>query len=331
MEESNTQETDEFEVSGAIQEILATRERVKKELSKVLIGQDEMVDLILISLLVKGHVLIEGVPGIAKTLTAKLFANAIDAKFSRIQFTPDLMPSDVLGTNIFNVKTQSFDFKSGPIFADIVVVDEINRAPAKTQSAMFEVMQEHQVSIDGVTRQMGNSFMVIATQNPIDNEGTYALPEAQLDRFLFKIDLGYPSDDEEFEILNRFKNEFGKMNTELIQKVISTAEIENHRQTIANVHVSDEMLRYIAKLIRETRQNGDLHLGASPRAGIWLMKASKAMAAFNGRAFVTPDDIKKVIYPALNHRVLLSPQREMEGANSRDIVQQIVEQVEVPR
>lgn len=317
--------------NSEIQRLLEITNAIKSQLGRVIIGQTELIDLMIMSLLTRGHILIEGVPGIAKTLTAKLFAATMDGEFSRIQFTPDLMPSDILGTNVFNAKTQDFDFKAGPIFADIVVVDEINRAPAKTQAAMFEVMQEAQVSIDGVTRKMGAGFMVLATQNPIDNEGTYTLPEAQLDRFIFKANLNYPSPEEELEILKRFQNDFDIREADNIQVVVKISELLKLRQLVENVTISKELLQYIGAIIQETRQTGDLYLGASTRAGIWLMKASKAAAVLAGRDFVTPDDVRKVTVPVLNHRIILSPQREMEGLTTASVLDQIIQAVEVPR
>jgi MoxR-like ATPase len=315
----------------AIQEILDISEKVKKQLARIIIGQTELIDLLIMAMLTRGHILIEGVPGIAKTLTAKLFARTIDGEFSRIQFTPDLMPSDILGTNVFNAKTQNFDFKSGPIFADIIVVDEINRAPAKTQAAMFEVMQEAQVSIDGVTRKMGDGFMVIATQNPIDHEGTYTLPEAQLDRFLFKINLTYPSPEEEVQVLQRFEMDFDMRESNLLETVVHINDLVGLRSVVEKVTIEEDLLKYIAEIIQETRMTGDLYLGASTRASIWLMKASKAAAALAGRSFVTPDDIRRVTSHVLNHRIILSPQREMEGISTSHVLEQIIKKVEVPR
>jgi len=318
-------------VTAEILDIINISDAIKQQLSRVIVGQTDLMDLMIIAILTKGHILIEGVPGVAKTLTAKLFAQTVNADFSRIQFTPDLMPSDILGTNIFNAKTNDFEFKAGPIFADIVVADEINRAPAKTQAAMFEVMQEAQVSVDGVTRSMGDAFMVLATQNPIDNEGTYNLPEAQLDRFLFKIVVDYPSLFEDIKILERFQNDFDMKEAESIEKVVDLKKLVELRKTIENITISSQILEYIAGIILETRRTGDLFLGASSRAAIWLMKASKAAAALRGRNFVTPDDVRWVTKPVLNHRIILSPQREMEGVPASTILQQIIEKVEVPR
>jgi len=317
--------------AGRINDVIDIADTIKAQLSRVIVGQEELMDLMIISILTKGHILIEGVPGVAKTLTARLFAKTIDADFSRIQFTPDLMPSDILGTNIFNAKTHDFEFKQGPIFADIVVADEINRAPAKTQAAMFEVMQEAQVSVDGTTREMGEAFMVLATQNPIDNEGTYNLPEAQLDRFIFKVVVDYPSLAEDIDILKRFRSDFDMKEVENVQKVVSLKQLLKLRGIVESVSISDQLLEYIARIIQETRTTGDLFLGASSRAALWMMKASKAAAALRGRNFVTPDDIRWVTKPVLNHRIILSPQREMEGVPAAVILQQIIEKVEVPR
>jgi MoxR-like ATPase len=318
-------------IDPEIEEIIAISDKIKQEISTVIVGQQGLMDLMIIALLTRGHILIEGVPGVAKTLTAKLFSQTIDADFSRIQFTPDLMPSDILGTNIFNAKTNDFEFKPGPIFADIVVADEINRAPAKTQAAMFEVMQEAQVSVDGETRALGEAFMVLATQNPIDNEGTYNLPEAQLDRFLFKIIVDYPSKSEDIQILKRFKDDFEMRETENINKVVDLKKLVKYRKVVERISISDQLLEYIAGIIQETRNTGDLFLGASSRAAVWMMKASKAAAALRGRNFVTPDDVRWVTKPVLNHRIILSPQREMEGVPAAEILQQIIEKVEVPR
>ncbi len=311
--------------------VYATTLKVREELHKVIVGQEELIDLLLASLFVGGHVLVEGVPGIAKTLTAKLLAQTIDVDFSRIQFTPDLMPTDVIGTNIFNMKTSDFTFNKGPIFSNIVLIDEINRAPAKTQSALFEVMEEFQVTVDGVTSIMDFPFFVIATQNPIEQEGTYKLPEAQLDRFLFKIILNYPDLEEEQSILKRFQTDF-KMNVQReVAKVCTKEDIKKCQDLIEQVRIEEPLLEYIAQIIHDTRHNGDLFLGASTRASLAIMKASKAMAAINGRDFVTPDDIQTVAYPVLNHRIILRPEREMEGVTPEDVIQDILRKQEVPR
>ena len=304
---------------------------VKHELRKVIIGQEDMMDLLLASLFVSGHVLVEGVPGIAKTLTAKLLAQSLKINFSRIQFTPDLMPSDVVGTTVFNMKKSEFTFNAGPIFSNIILIDEINRAPAKTQSALFEVMEEYQVTVDGKTYPMTHPFFVISTQNPIEQEGTYKLPEAQLDRFLFKINLDYPDLAEEKAILRRFRNDFGLALKANVQPVFSAEGIQECRDLVEQVHIKEELLDYIAEIIHETRNNGNLFLGASPRASLAIMKSSKAIAAMNGRDFVTPDDIQYVAFPVLNHRIILTTEREMEGYDTKDIIEQIIKKIEVPR
>jgi MoxR-like ATPase len=304
---------------------------VKDELAKVIVGQEELLDLLIVSILCDGHVLLEGVPGIAKTMTAKLLAKTIRADFSRMQFTPDLMPSDVVGTMVYNMQTSQFTFNAGPVFSNIVLIDEINRAPAKTQAALFEVMEERQVTVDGKTYQMSYPFFVVATQNPIEQEGTYKLPEAQLDRFLFKINIQYPTLDNEKAILRRFKSDFQQKKTDEVQSVLREDELKMCRALVEQIHIKDELLDYIAAIVHSTRNNGDLYLGASPRASLAIMKASKAVAAMNGRDFVIPEDIQFVAYHVLNHRVILTPEREMEGYASRDIINDIVKKIEVPR
>ncbi|MEM0993181.1 MAG: MoxR family ATPase [Bacteroidota bacterium] len=309
----------------------AAVEAIKQELRKVIIGQENMMDLLLVALFVRGHVLIEGVPGIAKTLTARMLAKTTTAEFSRIQFTPDLMPSDVVGTSVFNMKTSEFSFNAGPIFANIILIDEINRAPAKTQAALFEVMEETQVTVDGKTFPMEEPFFVLATQNPIEQEGTYKLPEAQLDRFLFKINMEYPNREEEKAILLRYRKDFNANVKKTVESVCTPQIIERCRSLVEQVYISDRLLDYIADIVHTTRNTGDLYLGASPRASLALLKASKAVAALNGRDFVTPDDIQYVAYPVLNHRVILTPEREMEGYSTVNVVKEIVQKLEVPR
>ncbi len=304
---------------------------VKREIAKAVVGQETTVDLILAAIFTGGHILLEGVPGIAKTLTAKLIARSLSVGFSRIQFTPDLMPTDVTGTSVFNLKTSEFNFIKGPVFANLVLIDEINRAPAKTQSSLFEVMEEKQITIDGITYPMEYPFLVIATQNPIEQEGTYRLPEAQLDRFLFRIKLKYPTLEQETEILRKYKDDFSSRLFEEIRPVISKTDIKECQELLEKVYIKDEILLYIAKLVDSTRNNGDLSLGASPRASLSLLRASKAIAAINGRDFVTPDDVKFVAYPVLNHRIILTAEREMEGAETEDIIREIAEGIEVPR
>ncbi|MDP2175080.1 MAG: MoxR family ATPase [Bacteroidota bacterium] len=306
-------------------------DKIRHEIHKVVVGQDEMIDLILAGLFTGGHVLIEGVPGIAKTLTVNLIAKTLNLDFKRIQFTPDLMPADVTGTSVYNPKTSDFDFKAGPIFANIVLIDEINRSPAKTQAALFEVMEEQQVTVDGLSRKIEKPFMVLATQNPIEQEGTYKLPEAQQDRFLFKIKLHYPSLEEEIEIIKRFEKDFNQNVTKDVQKVLNKEDIIKCKDIIEKIYIKDELIKYIAQIIHHTRETNDLFLGASPRASMAIVKTAKALAAMNGRDFVTPDDIQYACFPVLNHRVILSPEKEMEGFDVKDILQEIYTKIEVPR
>ncbi len=305
--------------------------KIKQEVQKVIVGQHEVIDLLLAAIFCGGHVLIEGVPGIAKTMLAKLLAKTMQVDFSRIQFTPDLMPSDVIGTSVFNVKTAEFSFNSGPIFSNIVLIDEINRAPAKTQAALFEVMEEYQVTVDGETYPMDFPFFVVATQNPIEQEGTYKLPEAQLDRFLVKINMEYPSLNEERAILQRFRNDFKIAQRENVLPVFNTENIKQCQHLTQQVHISDDLLNYIADIVYSTRNSGDLFLGASPRASLAILKMSKAVAALSGRDFVSPDDIQYVAYPVLNHRIILTPERDMEGYHTKEVIKDIIQKIEVPR
>jgi MoxR-like ATPase len=305
--------------------------RIRREIGKVVVGQEHIIDLLLAGIFTGGHILLEGVPGIAKTLTAKLVAKAVSVNFSRIQFTPDLMPTDVTGTTVFNMKTSEFTFTKGPVFANIVLIDEINRAPAKTQSSLFEVMEERQITMDGTTYPMDFPFLVIATQNPIEQEGTYRLPEAQLDRFLFRLKLKYPTLEQEMEILRKFRNDFNAKIVDDVQPVISREDLKDCQELIEKILIKDEIIVYIAKLVDSTRNNGDLVLGASPRASLAIMRAAKAIAAMNGRDFVTPDDVKYVANPVLNHRIMLTAEREMEGVEAEDIIREIAQQIEVPR
>ncbi|HVK39897.1 MAG TPA: MoxR family ATPase [Candidatus Kapabacteria bacterium] len=306
-------------------------QRVRAEIGKIIVGQHEMLELLVAAILADGHVLIEGVPGIAKTLTAKLLARTLSIDFSRIQFTPDLMPSDILGTSIFNMKTSEFEFRRGPIFSNFILIDEINRAPAKTQSALFEVMEERQVTVDGATWPMAFPYVVVATQNPIEQEGTYRLPEAQLDRFLFKITIDYPSLDEEVAILEGHHARGGVLDLEVVEAVLTPEQIASHRRSVGAVHVEPNLLRYVAQVIDQTRNNSSLSLGASPRASLAVISAAKAFAAMAGRDFVTPDDIKRAFVPVLQHRIVPTPEREMEGVSPAQIVRSIVDRVEVPR
>ncbi|WP_372937504.1 AAA family ATPase [Seonamhaeicola sp.] len=304
---------------------------IKNEIGKVIVGQKSMIDLLIASILANGHSLIEGVPGVAKTISAKLLAKSLDIDFSRIQFTPDLMPSDILGTSVFNIKSSEFEFKQGPIFSNMILIDEINRAPAKTQAALFEVMEERQITIDGNKYTMDLPFIVLATQNPVEQEGTYRLPEAQLDRFLFKIDIDYPNLDEEIEIINREQSLKGTTKTEKITAHLSKEQIGKFQNLVNKVIIESHLVKYIADIIVNTRSNPFLYLGASPRASIAILKASKAFAAMNGRDFVTPEDIKQAAIPVLQHRVIVTPEREMEGVTTKQIIKQIIEAVEIPR
>ena len=305
--------------------------QAKNEIRKYVIGQHEMTELLLIGILSNGHVLLEGVPGIAKTLTAKVMAKTLSADFSRIQFTPDLMPSDIIGTSVYNMQTSRFTFNKGPIFSNIVLIDEINRAPAKSQAALFEVMEERQITFDGTTYPMSFPFLVIATQNPVEQEGTYRLPEAQLDRFLFRIKLHYPKLHEESEILKRYQSTVKAPDFADIVKVFSPADLKEIQDLVVKVNISEGIIKYISEIVCLTREHGKLFLGASPRASLALMKASKAMAALRGRDFVIPDDVQQLAYHVLNHRIILTPEAEMEGILAESIIQEIIQKVEVPR
>jgi MoxR-like ATPase len=305
--------------------------QIRAEIGKVIVGQEQMVDLLITAILADGHVLIEGVPGVAKTLTAKLLAKVISVAFSRIQFTPDLMPSDVLGTSVYNQKKSEFEFKSGPIFSNIVLIDEINRAPAKTQSALFEVMEERQVTVDGTTYALKPPYIVVATQNPIEHEGTYRLPEAQLDRFLFKIVVHYPNLEQEIQIISGHHQRRGQAAVREVAPVLTGDQIIMYRQVVQQVHLEENLLQYIAKIIQETRTNHALFLGGSPRASIAILNSAKAYAAVNGRDFVTPEDVKVVATPVLRHRIVLTPDKEMEGVTTDEVIKQIVDKIEVPR
>ena len=306
-------------------------EKIKKELETVIVGQHKMIDQLLVAILSNGHILIEGVPGVAKTITAKILAKTLAINFSRIQFTPDLMPSDILGTSVYDLKKSEFEFKKGPIFSNLILIDEINRAPAKTQAALFEVMEERQITIDGTTYTLDTPFIVMATQNPIEQEGTYRLPEAQLDRFLFKINVDYPKLDEEVTILQREHSLQNHGKLDKIQTIISGAEIKKYQELVKQIIVEPNLLEYIAKLVVNTRENAFLYLGASPRASIAILNAAKGFAAIRGRDFVTPEDIKEAAIPVLQHRVIVTPEREMEGLTSIEIIKQIIESIEIPR
>ena len=331
--ENNEPQSTELNVNNRVplENLQKTVEEIKAELSKIIIGQENFIELLIVALLVDGHVLIEGVPGIAKTITAKLFAKTLKTNFSRIQFTPDLMPSDILGTSIFNVKTTEFEYKKGPIFSNIILIDEINRAPAKTQAAMFETMEERQVTMDGATYKMDDPFMVLATQNPIEQEGTYALPEAQLDRFIFKIKVDYPSVEEEIKIIQTHHDRKGSKPQTLVNPVITPDQLLDYKSKIQDIMVEEKIIKYIADIITKTRNHPHLYLGGSPRASIATLNAAKAFAAILGRDFVIPEDVKRALVPVLNHRVILTPEREMEGMTTESVVNMITESVEIPR
>lgn len=320
-----------FQERTPVSELNARLNELRAELAKVIVGQHQMVDLLLIGILSDGHILLEGVPGVAKTLTAKLLARMVDVGFSRLQFTPDLMPGDVIGTSVFNPREGSFYFKPGPVFSNIVLIDEINRAPAKTQAALFEVMEERQVTVDGVSHKMQSPFVVLATQNPIEQEGTYRLPEAQLDRFLFKIEIDYPSLQEEILIL---QNQQGQSQEQLmlgVNKMVTAAAIQQYRSIVQQVSVDAKLIEYIAGIVNETRNNPSLYLGASTRASLALLKAAKAAAALNGRDFVIPDDVIAMAPHVLRHRIMLTPEKEMEGLTPDELIANIIKNIEVPR
>ncbi|MEO9803388.1 MAG: MoxR family ATPase [Reichenbachiella sp.] len=319
-----------FESRVDLSEVKSTFEAIQVEISKVVLGQEKIVEQLCIALLCEGHVLIEGLPGVAKTLTAKCLAKTVDAGFSRIQFTPDLMPSDVVGTMIYNPKSSEFSFKSGPIFSNVVLIDEINRSPAKTQAALFECMEERQVTVDGISHPLDSPFMVIGTQNPVDHEGTYRLPEAQLDRFMFKLNVEYPTLENEQKILELHQNIGHRLDLVDIQKVIDNKKLKSIQDTISKVKVKPEILSYISSIIHETRNNPNIYLGASPRASLSLLQSAKTLAATLGRDFVIPDDVKEMIIPVINHRIALNPEKEMEGMTNQTALKFIIDKVAVP-
>jgi len=319
--------------ADALARARALREAVRGEVNKVVVGQDDVLDLILVGLLAGGHVLLEGVPGTAKTLICRAVSRSIAAEFKRIQFTPDLMPADILGTSIFDLKTQAFTLTKGPIFSDLVLADEINRAPAKTQAALLEAMSEKSVSLEGTRHALPNIFTVFATQNPVESEGTYPLPEAQLDRFLLKIEVGYPKPEHEDEVLLRVHQGFDGYNLEKqgLRSVLRPEDVLGARAALQSVQIEPPVLQYLRKLITATRESPRVRLGAGPRAGVHLLLASKALAALAGRPFVTPDDIRKLTGPVLQHRLLLAPEAEIDGATAHEVLSEIERAVEVPR
>jgi MoxR-like ATPase len=304
---------------------------IKTEINKIIVGQEEMVELLIAAILANGHVLIEGVPGVAKTLTAKLLSRTLSVDFSRIQFTPDLMPSDIIGTSIYNLKTTEFEFKKGPLFSNVVLIDEINRAPAKTQSALFEAMEERQITVDGKTYLLKPPFIVLATQNPVEHEGTYRLPEAQLDRFLVKIEVDYPTLEDETRLLSEYHLRKNTVDITAINAILNADKVEEYRNAVNAIHIEQNLIAYIVKVVNQTRNTSSLYLGASPRASLAILSMAKAIAAMHGRDFVNPDDIKRVLPSVLKHRIILTPEKEMEGITSTEVIKQLIEQVEVPR
>ena len=325
--EENIERKQSIDLTAFAEKVQALRQAI----AAVIVGQDENVALLLTAILAGGHVLIEGVPGVAKTLLAKLTARLIDAQFSRVQFTPDLMPSDVLGTSVFNMKTQEFQFHAGPVFADIVLVDEVNRAPAKTQAALFEVMEERQATIDGQTHPMSPLYTILATQNPVEQEGTYKLPEAQTDRFLMKLVMDYPTAEEELLILQRHHENRQFTDLSRIQPVITKDELLQLRGLLSQVYAETSLLQYIVDIVQQTRKSRVVFLGASPRASVAILQSAKAYALLQGRDFLTPDDVKAVTPAVLQHRLVLTAEAEMEGYTPQKVALRLIDKVEVPK
>ncbi len=317
----------------AVESLIAKAEALREQLGRVIVGQERVIEEALVALFAGGHVLLEGPPGTAKTLLVRSLATAVQGAFRRLQFTPDVMPADIVGVNIYRAAEGRFEFQRGPLFCDLLLGDEINRAPAKTQSALLEAMQEGQASVDGVVHRLSRVFTVFATQNPIEFEGTYPLPEAQLDRFMFKTVVGYPAAEEEQRILERHQEglDTADVSTFGISACLSTEELHAMRQEIRRLHVSAEIIRYITQIVRSTRDFHALTLGASPRASVMLLAAARAMAVLRGRDFVTPDDVRDLAAPVLRHRVVLQPEMEIAGTSADDCIQQILQRVEVPR
>ena len=325
--------SDPIPTETQLTEVQILAKSIRDEVGKVIIGQADTVDLLLTALLSRGHILLEGVPGTAKTFLAQIFAHVTQLDFGRIQFTPDLLPGDLLGTNLFSFQTNEFSLIKGPIFCDMLLADEINRTPPKTQSALLEAMQERQVTIDGERFPLGDNFMVVATQNPIEQQGTYPLPEAQLDRFLFKHILSYPDRDEEIQIVAQHGQRSGTPTiAELgLKTVMTKAALSSARKVIANIHLNDEVTHYVVDLVRGTRDNPLFETGASPRAAAMIASSARSYAALQGRNYVIPDDVKSIALPALRHRAVLSPAAEIEGRTADELITAVIEQTNAPR
>lgn len=324
-------EEEKFEQRTDLSKLSQAVELMKTAIGRIVVGQQETIELLIAGILADGHLLIEGVPGVAKTLTAKLIARAIDAQYSRVQFTPDLMPSDVIGTAVFNPKTTEFEFKQGPVFGNIILIDEVNRAPAKTQAALFEVMEERQVTVDGVRYPLQEPFVILATQNPVEQEGTYRLPEAQLDRFLFKIEVKYPTLEDEIAILTRQHQHKTTDQLSEIEPVLSAQDVISVRKQVRELYVEPKILEFVAKIVHESRNSKSLYLGASPRASLAIINGAKALAAMKGRDFVTPEDVIWITPAVLRHRIMLTPDKEMEGVTPDEIIAQLIQKIEIPR